>query len=377
MKKFLFDVVLDADNICNLQEDRRFLNHQALEGKRVVFYGRRNTGKTSLVKSIIIPEFSSKNKKGLVVFTDFMGVQSMEQISSRLQRSLEQAINAIQPTKTFLKNLATAIKGVRPTLTLDSATGSPTFSFGLFEGEKNIDVKTLFEQIGLYHKEKKALIVIDEFQDISFVPEAEGIIRDSLQNLPGDLPLLILGSKKHLLANIFSSPKSPLAGWGISREISSISTKDFHQYIEERYRPYDLQIDLKTTQFIQNQVQNIPESINILCEHILRSHAGKHSKVTEPMILESLRGCTEERSGFYEERMLRYTEKERRFLTVMAKCEPVATPNSKLFLQKTNLSPGGNLPILQRLAAEAVIYRTDQGYVLSDPLLAYYLRVFK
>lgn len=377
MKKFLFDVVLDAENICNLQEDRRFLTHQVSEGKRVVFYGRRNTGKTSLVKGIVIPEFVSHHKKGLVVFTDFIGVQSMEQIGSRLQRSFEQAINAIQPTKIFLQKVATAIKGVRPTLALDPVTGSPTFSFGLSEGEKNIDVKTLFEQMGLYHKEKQALIVIDEFQDIGFVPEAEGIIRDSLQNLPGDLPILILGSKKHLLANIFSSPKSPLAGWGISREISAISTKDFHHYIEERYEPHDLRIDLKTTQFIQHQVQNIPESINVLCEHILRSHAGKQRKVTERMVLESLRGCTEERSGFYEERLLRYTEKERRFLIVMAKSEPVAAPNSKLFLQKTNLSPGGNLPILQRLEGEAVIYRTDQGYVLSDPLLAYYLKTFK
>src|SRR3989338_9932558 len=103
MKKFLFDVVLDAENICNLQEDRRFLSQQVLAGKRIVFYGRRNTGKTSLVKSIVIPTFFSKHKKGLTVFADLMGVQSMEQISSRLQRALEQGINAIQPTKTFLK----------------------------------------------------------------------------------------------------------------------------------------------------------------------------------------------------------------------------------------------------------------------------------
>lgn len=377
MKKFLFDVVLKAENICNLQEDRRFLNRQVAEGKRVVFYGRRNTGKTSLAKNVVIPAFSSKNRKSLVLFTDFMGVQSMEQISARLQRALEQAINAIQPAKTFLKNLARTIKGVRPTFTLDPVTGSPVFSLGLSENEKNIDLKTLFEQIGLYHKEKKALIVIDEFQDISLVPEAEGMIRDALQNLPGDLPVVILGSKKHLLANIFSSPKSPLAGWGVYREISAISTRDFHQYIMERYDPYGLQIDLSVTRFVQEQVQNIPESINILCEHILRSHAGKKKKITEQMVLESLRACTEERSGFYEERLLRYTEKERRFLVVMAKLEPVATPNSKVFLQKTNLSPGGNLPMLQRLEAEAVIYRTDKGYVLSDPLLAYYLRIFK
>ncbi|MBF0105043.1 MAG: hypothetical protein HQM16_06915 [Deltaproteobacteria bacterium] len=53
------------------------------------------------------------------------------------------------------------------------------------------------------------------------------------------------------------------------------------------------------------------------------------------------------------------------------------SPNGKLFLQKTKLSPGGNLTILKRLEAEAVIYHTSKGYVLSDPLLAHYLRVFR
>lgn len=375
MKKFLFDIVLDKENICNLQGDRRFLSERVSQGKRIVFYGRRNTGKTSLVKSILIPQFYSSNKKGLVVFADFMGVKSIEQINSRLKFGLEKALNVAQPTKGFLKNLATAIKGVRPTFTLDPVTGSPIFSLGLVDDQKDIDLKSLFEQISFYHKKKKALIIMDEFQDISFVPEAEGIIRNILQNLPGDLPVLILGSKKHLLAKIFSSPDSPLAGWGIYREISTISTKDYHKYIEERFEPYGLKIDLGLTRFIQDQVQNIPESINILCEQILRNYASKKTKVTEKMVFQSLRKIAEERSGFYEERLLRYTEKERRFFTVMAKLEPVTAPNSKLFLQKTNLSPGGNRPILQRLEAEAAIYRASCGYVLSDPLLAYYLRM--
>ena len=40
--------------------------------------------------------------------------------------------------------------------------------------------------MGLYHKEASALLVIDEFQDISEVDEAEALFRNALQHLPAD-----------------------------------------------------------------------------------------------------------------------------------------------------------------------------------------------
>lgn len=376
MKKFVFDVVLDEENICNLHKDRQELIKQVCEGKRVVFYGRRNTGKTSIVKSIVIPTYQSTHKKGLVIFVDLMGVKTMSQMNQRFCVAFEQSIAQVKPARSFISNLGKVIKGVRPNFTLDPITGAPTFSLGLSEDKGVLDIKELFKQIGLYHQKNGTLIVMDEFQDISFIDEAPGLLRDALQNLPADLPVLILGSKKHLLSEIFSNPKAPLAGWGTYYEISSISAEDYHQYILERFKPYDLNLTLEDTRFILELLQNIPEAINILCDQMLRRYAGSIPQITHQKILESLKQVVEERQGFFEERLLRFTEKERRFLVTLAKREPEASPNGKEFLRTVNLSPGGNRPILQRLESEAIIYRTTKGYVLSDPILANYLRIY-
>lgn len=115
MKQFLFDIVLEKENICNLQKDLAFLWEEIINGGHVVFSGRRNTGKTSLVKNVLIPKFRSKNKKGLVVFVDFMGARNLDQVSQRIAFAFEQGIAQINPSKIFLKSLVSALKSVRPT----------------------------------------------------------------------------------------------------------------------------------------------------------------------------------------------------------------------------------------------------------------------
>lgn len=376
MKKFVFDVVLDEENICNLHQDRELLIKGVHEGKRVVFYGRRNTGKTSLVKSIVIPAYQSAHKKGLVVFVDLMGVKTMPQLGKRFCVAFEQGIAHVKPAQNFIAQLGKVIKGIRPNFTLDPITGVPTFSLGLSDDKHVLDLRELFKQIGLYHQKNAALVVMDEFQDIHSIDEAAGLLRDALQNLPADLPVLVLGSKKHLLSEIFSDPKAPLAGWGTYHEISSISAEDYHEYILERFKPHGLNLTVEDTRFILELLQNVPEAVNILCDQILRRYAGTASPLIRQKILEALRQSVEERQGFFEERLLRFTEKERRFLVTLAKREPEAFPNGKEFLRTVNLSPGGNRPILQRLESEAVIYKTTAGYVLSDPILANYLRIY-
>ena len=71
MKKFVFDCLVDRENICNLKKEQIKL-FQFIEKKmNVVLYAPRNYGKTSLLKNIIIPDFKKNNKnKAFVFFVD-------------------------------------------------------------------------------------------------------------------------------------------------------------------------------------------------------------------------------------------------------------------------------------------------------------------
>ena len=89
MSSFSFHVLVDKEDLCNYSKEQAQLLDYVLNGKKVVLIGRRNTGKTSLVRSVIGPDFRKHRKNGLVIYVDFMGVKDIDSIAKRLQVGFE------------------------------------------------------------------------------------------------------------------------------------------------------------------------------------------------------------------------------------------------------------------------------------------------
>lgn len=53
MKRFIFDSILDEENICNLEKEKHKITKGVDHGLKLLVYGKRNMGKTSLVKNVI------------------------------------------------------------------------------------------------------------------------------------------------------------------------------------------------------------------------------------------------------------------------------------------------------------------------------------
>ncbi len=372
MKKFVFDTIVDRENICNLKGDIKWLQDAVHRGDRVVFSGRRNTGKTSLIKSVLIPSFEKRNQGALVLFADLMGVKSIEQINRRIRLGFEQGLSRAKPTATLLKNIAKTIKMARPTMSIDPITGSASFSLGIPEYHDDPPFPAILAQAAAHHTERPILIVLDEFQDIAGIDEAQALMRNSFQQFSPRLSVIILGSKQHLLAKIFADPQAPLASWGRHRVIEQISVQDFHVYINERFAPFDLKIAESEVAILCERMQYVPEPINIVCDRVTRSASGQ--TIDENSISIAITQIVEERRTLFEERLLRYSQKERTFLTQLALVEPLTQPNSKLFLKRVGISPGSSRPMLNRLLDEAMVFHSKSGYVVGDPLLSEYLR---
>jgi DNA polymerase III delta subunit len=134
-----------------------------------------------------------------------------------------------------------------------------------------VAIADIFQTINKINKDIPSLIIIDEFQDISLIDEAKALFPNAFQQI-SDLPIIVLGSKRHLLKNIFGLPASPLANWGKDVNIKPINYEEYHQYIEERFKQKGLEISLDANKYIQNEMQRAPESINMLCYEIYQNY---------------------------------------------------------------------------------------------------------
>jgi AAA+ ATPase superfamily predicted ATPase len=57
MLEFTFDRLIDRENICDLEAQRKLLEKLINQKQNIVLYAQRNYGKTSLIKNVIIDDF--------------------------------------------------------------------------------------------------------------------------------------------------------------------------------------------------------------------------------------------------------------------------------------------------------------------------------
>ena len=371
MSSFNFHVIIDKEDVCNYRKEQTQLLDYVSKGKKVVLFGRRNTGKTSLVRSVIGPEFRKTSKNGLVFYVDFMGVKDMDSLARRLRVGFEEGFRESFPKMSRFHKMVSLLKGIRPTISVDPTSGETSLSVTSAQGGAPT-LEEILKQISMLSKENSVLLIFDEFQDISLVDEAEARLRAALQNLPSELPVIVLGSKKHLLAKIFTRPNAPFASWGIPLELPPISKDDYHPYIMQRFKPHGLHISKDTVSHLLAITNDTPEPLNIICDTIA-SH-WKNVEVDEQVIGQAITLTLDRMQSGFREFLAQFTVAQTKVLTEIAKKEPILKTSSATFLKGIGLSQAGVSLIIKKFEDEAIIYRTELGYIVADPLLAMFLQ---
>lgn len=374
MKQFVFDRLVDAENICNLQREQRALRAAVRQRRRVVIYGPRNYGKTSVVRNVTIAEFRRVRKRRFVLFADLFGVRSMPSLTQRLAAALQRSFAASFPAKGFLESAGRFLAGLRPEVSLDPQTGNPSLSFRARRPEPGPGLETLWEHVARITEEVDSLIVLDEFQDTALVPEGPARLRGCLEAL-GAVPVLLLGSQRHMLADLFSAPGAPLSEWGTDLEFKPIPYADYRAYLQERFEPRRLTISQQVAARLQDDVQRVPEAINRLGAQILELYA--ETEIDYAMVQTALVTLLENREGRYASYLARFSDTDERVLTEIARRGGVERPQSKSFLAGVGLSSRTVALSVKRLRDRGEIEHAAGHYRVADPLLAAYLRRFR
>ncbi len=376
MKRFIVDSVIDKDNICNLEEETRIINLGVDRGLKMLIYGKRNTGKTSLVNNVIAKQWLQKNSSGFFISIDLMGVKQISHISERMTLAFTEAYNRSFKMKSTFQNMLEVIKGIKPVMEFDN-NGQPKLSFS-FQAESNVRSLTdVINQLELiYQSNIPVLMVLDEFQDIALIEQAEALFRHALERLNPQIPILILGSKQHLLNQIFAKPNAPLFNWGNHVHFDAIDYHEYWKYIDERFMQEGLKIDFENARYLQDIMSRNPEAINRLCSAMINQETPK-GELTKEQIDMGLKQLVYDRRHEPETYLSYFTVSEQKVLTAIAKQEPIKKPFGKDFIKKVRLSAGGIRKIIIKFENNAVVYKEPEGYVLADPLLKSHMRTFR
>lgn len=372
MKEFVFDRLVDRTNICGLESERKLLEKLVKQQQNIVLYAQRNCGKTSLVKNVVIEDFRKTHKKSFVLFVDLMGVRDLDSITSRLKHGLEHSLKESFPVKSIATSIGEFFTNLKAIVAFDAGSGIPTVTIeSAASSKKKVSIADIFQTIAKIGKKIPTLIVLDEFQDVALVSEAESLFRNAFQQLRS-LPIIILGSKKHLLKNIFALPNSPLANFGKDVVISHIDYEKYHDYISERFALRKIKISKSDSKYLQDLMQRQPEAINLLCYEIYQNH--KNAKIDQAIILKMVQQILDQRNKRFEVMLSSFSAAEEKVAVGVAKEFGVAQPQSKDFTAQVRLTARAVKANIDKLMNQGVLDFEDGKYQICDPLLGLYLR---
>lgn len=358
-----------AKSFCNRVKEQEILQRNVDAVLHTVLVSPRRYGKSSLAIKVteesglpyeIVDLFVAKNIKTIEEYI----LEGIQKLISKIMTVPEQAIKLL---KTTLKNLNAQIvigtNGVNIQFTMSGTDAASN----ILEALQALD-KVLAK------KKKKAVLFIDEFQQIGALAKGRGIegaIRHVAQETR-NIVFMFSGSNRHLLSHMFNDSNRPFYKLCHEIHLQRISTEDYTKYlnnVSKKAWGEILSADVLTKIF--NCTEQHPYYVNVLCMRIWLCRK-------KPTV-KSVRKLWEE--YVFEERSKTINELNKLTANQYFVLNKIAHGyrkrlTSHVFLSETKLPSSSVIQALDYLSKNDYIHKEEDGYCIVDPLIKKSLLTF-
>ena len=367
---FKFGSIVSGKYFYNREDELLRIKNTLAGGNNITLYAPRRYGKSSLVKKAL-EELA--NEGFVTVYLDFMSIYSREtfivnyakEIANSQKTSLEKTVQKI----------AKFISGIVPSVSFDSS-GMPSFSLSWIEGQDK--EQTLKDIIDLPEKlakdNSKWIIAFDEFQEVTKLngDNFEKLLRSCIQNHQ-NVSYLFLGSKTHLLQDMFNNKNRAFYNAASVMGIDKISEEKSIEYLTTRFNSSDIDIDKKTVLYLLHSIANIPYYIQFIAYEIWQTIIlADGNKVTSSHVDEAIETILLLKSDYYWELTNKQTAYRKKVLYA------ISNSAIELFSKQTatmyNLGAASSTQkALEVIIEDGIIEHTQGKYEFSDPIYSMFI----
>jgi hypothetical protein len=232
---FRFGPLALDESFTDRQAEIDSLVADARNGQDVVVFAPRRYGKSSLVWRVA-QELVRDDV--LVAQVDLMRTPTKDQLAAKLAKTIHDELatrlwNARERLRVF------AGLRVNPTVTVNPSDGTVSFSFDARAAREDIDatLEELFTMLGRMAAERRrrVVLVLDEFQEVVEIdPALIKLMRSVFQEQP-EVAHIYLGSKRHMMRQIFNDENEPFWRSAKQTELDVIPPDLFSPYALARF----------------------------------------------------------------------------------------------------------------------------------------------
>ncbi len=254
---------------CDREEELQLMLRNCVNKTDMTLISQRRMGKTGLILRL----FDELQTTRPEIHTIYLDIFASRTIDDFIKLLAEAAMKSFQPKTSIGEKLLTFIKALRPQLSFDNITGEPQLQIAYQTmHEKEYTLKGLFDFLD--SQGVHIVIAIDEFQQIREYPEQnmEALLRTYIQQTR-NLTFIYCGSKKHLMADIFTNEKKPFYSSTTFVSLGKIDEKPYGDFICHLFNDYGRNIDDEALQFILEWTRRHTYYTQQLCHTVFAAGA--------------------------------------------------------------------------------------------------------
>lgn len=368
---FVYGKEVSGANFCNRKKEIEELRRQAHNSQNVIIFSQRRFGKTSLVKEV---ERRVK-KEGLVtVYADIYSALNEEEFVKIYARAISESL--LGKVEKALNNAKAIFKRIRPKITVGD-DGKPAFAIDLEKGDMAGYMEEVLESVNKYlkAKKKKGLVIFDEFQQIGQfkTDRAEKVLRTHIQT-HANIAYFFMGSKKHLINDMFTSPNRPFYKSAAPYPVEKIAREELMIFIKRKFTETGKKITDEIAGRIIDTCESHPYYVQFLC-NVVWDNTAENGAATGSGVDGSIKLMIERGAYTYESIWSDLTANQRQLLVALAKSEGGEKIYSSDYIGKYNLVSQSSLHrVVNSLIDKDLIDKSMEKYTIVDIMFKQWLR---
>ena len=354
-----------CDRVAESSELEKSLTNQM----NVVLTSSRRMGKTSLVDHVFNKPAISDDL--ITISVDILQTTTFREFIFALGTAVFDAV-ATRGEK-WRKLFITFLKSLSGSFGYDPVQNTPTFDVKL--GDIQLPEFTLREIFQyLDSVDKRCLVVIDEFQQITRYPEknVEEILRTHIQKL-SNANFVFSGSRRRLIEEMFFSAKRPFYQSAKPLRLEAIDEGVYFDFTATHFQKAGKTITREAFDLVYQSFWGVTLYVQrLMKDAFIETQAGSTCDVA--MVEQLIKDYIRENDSHLREQLSFITEPQKELLYAIHADGQVQSITSSAFNRKHRLrSPSSTQSAALKLLEYDLITRKEKTYSLSDPLLSLWL----
>ena len=227
---FIYSHPLGPEDIIDRDGETEALLQNAVGGHYVRLFAPRKYGKTSLLLRVLGE--GERREQLIPVIVDLYRISSIADVAIRFERAYSKQLKGTLRSKVedFMQKtgmgLSLGAYGISAKLQMGAKVDPLPALHAL------LDLPLRLEEGGGY----RALIALDEFQDIGKIPDLDGLIRSHIQFQGEVASYVFAGSEPGMMRQLFERKDRPLYGSAVPVRLGRLANADIAAYVSERFQ---------------------------------------------------------------------------------------------------------------------------------------------